>query len=147
MLRTQVVYPALDSKVRNVTSAYSREHEDEVRALGPAACPALPWTVRLTDSTTQEHLFEELSKLLAAAILETGKDQMATVRCILRLRKCAAWHEAVPRLRPLPCRQIVCKVEEVHTTLRKHLAKEEEQLFPLLLQHFTHAEQARTCPE
>ena len=32
-------------------------------------------------------------------------------------------------------------MEEIHTTLRKHLAKEEEQLFPLLLQHFTHAEQ------
>ena len=40
-------------------------------------------------------------------------------------------------------RQLVCKVEEIHTTLRKHLAKEEEQLFPLLLQHFTHSEQAR----
>lgn len=26
----QVVYPALDSKVRNVTLAYSVEHEDEV---------------------------------------------------------------------------------------------------------------------
>lgn len=28
---TQVVYPALDSKVKNVTSAYSVEHQDEVR--------------------------------------------------------------------------------------------------------------------
>lgn len=28
----QVVYPALDSKVKNVTLAYSVEHEDEVRA-------------------------------------------------------------------------------------------------------------------
>lgn len=33
-------------------------------------------------------------------------------------------------------------MEEVHTSLRKHLAKEEEQLLPLLLQHFTYAEQA-----
>ena len=39
------------------------------------------------------------------------------------------------------CRQLDCKVEEIHTTLRKHLAKEEEQLLPLLLEHFTHAEQ------
>ena len=39
----------------------------------------------------------------------------------------------------------MCKVEEIHTTLRKHLAKEEEQLFPLLLQHFTHAEQVSVC--
>jgi hypothetical protein len=36
----------------------------------------------------------------------------------------------------------VCKVEEIHTTLRKHLAKEEAQLLPLLLAHFSHAEQA-----
>ena len=27
----QVVYPALDAKVKNVTQAYSVEHEDEVR--------------------------------------------------------------------------------------------------------------------
>lgn len=40
--------------------------------------------------------------------------------------------------------QLVCKVEEIHTTLRKHLAKEEEQLFPLLLRHFSHAEQVPT---
>lgn len=39
-------------------------------------------------------------------------------------------------------RQLACKVEEIHTTLRKHLAKEEEQLVPLLLQHFTFPEQA-----
>ena len=39
--------------------------------------------------------------------------------------------------------QLVCKSEEIHTTLRKHLAKEEEQLFPLLLRHFSHAEQVR----
>ncbi len=29
----QVVYPALDSKVRNVTLAYTVEHEDEVSML------------------------------------------------------------------------------------------------------------------
>lgn len=29
----QVVYPALDAKVKNVTLAYSVEHEDEVRSL------------------------------------------------------------------------------------------------------------------
>lgn len=37
---------------------------------------------------------------------------------------------------------LVCKVEEIHTTLRKHLAKEEEQLLPLLVANFTHQEQA-----
>ena len=40
-------------------------------------------------------------------------------------------------------RQLMCKVQEIHTTLLKHLAKEEEQLFPLLLKHFSYSEQAR----
>ena len=39
-------------------------------------------------------------------------------------------------------RGLVCKVEEVHRTLKKHLAKEEEQLLPLLLLHFSFSEQA-----
>ena len=93
-LDLQVVYPALDSKVKNVTSAYSVEHEDEGR------------------------LFEQLSSLLSAALQQKGKERQATLR------------------------QLECKIEEVHITLRKHLAKEEEQLFPLLLKHFTFAEQA-----
>ena len=88
------MYPALDSKVKNVTSAYSVEHEDEGR------------------------LFEQLSSLLSAALQQKGKERQATLR------------------------QLECKIEEVHITLRKHLAKEEEQLFPLLLKHFTFAEQA-----
>lgn len=33
-------------------------------------------------------------------------------------------------------------MEEITTTLRKHLRKEEEQLLPLLLAHFSTAEQA-----
>lgn len=47
--RLQVVYPALDSKVKNVTLAYSVEHEDEVGAAASAnasaaaaACPPPP---------------------------------------------------------------------------------------------------------
>ncbi|DBB01633.1 hypothetical protein WJX77_010630 [Trebouxia sp. C0004] len=90
----EVVYPALDAKVKNVTSAYSVEHEDE------------------------ERLFEQLSALLSIAVRQDGRQRAATLR------------------------QLECKIEEVHTTLRKHLAKEEEQLFPLLLKHFTFAEQA-----
>lgn len=91
----EVVYPALDSKVRNVTLAYSVEHEDE------------------------EHLFEQLFQLLSRALGEPeGREQLATVRLL------------------------ACKVEEIHTTLRKHLRKEEEQLLPLLLAHFSHGEQA-----
>ncbi|KXZ51428.1 hypothetical protein GPECTOR_12g390 [Gonium pectorale] len=90
----QVLYPALDSKVRNVTLAYSIEHQDE------------------------EILFEQLSQLLSTALEEPELKRKGTIRTL------------------------ICKVEEIHTTLRKHLAKEEEQLLPLLLQHFTFAEQA-----
>ncbi len=39
-------------------------------------------------------------------------------------------------------RRLTCKVEEINTTLKKHLSKEEEQLLPLLLRHFSHSEQA-----
>ncbi|PNH05575.1 hypothetical protein TSOC_008134, partial [Tetrabaena socialis] len=90
----EVLYPVLDSKVRNVTLAYSIEHQDE------------------------EILFEQLNQLLSAALGEPEAQRKSTIRTL------------------------ICKVEEIHTTLRKHLAKEEEQLLPLLLQHFTHAEQA-----
>ncbi|WIA41165.1 hypothetical protein OEZ86_004781 [Tetradesmus obliquus] len=90
----EVVYPALDTKVKNVTSAYSVEHQDE------------------------EYLFEHLASLLASALAQDGAERAATVR------------------------KLICKIEEIHTTLRKHLAKEEAQLLPLLLQHFSHAEQA-----
>eukprot|EP00879_Flechtneria_rotunda_P008507 GHRR01008912.1.p1 GENE.GHRR01008912.1~~GHRR01008912.1.p1 ORF type:complete len:1552 (+),score=616.00 GHRR01008912.1:172-4827(+) len=90
----EVVYPALDSKVKNVTSAYSVEHQDE------------------------EYLFGHLATLLSSALAQTGAERTATIR------------------------ELICKVEEIHTTLRKHLAKEEAQLLPLLQQHFSHAEQA-----
>lgn len=70
-------------------------------------------------ATLQERLFEQLSQLLNAALGQAAEQRAATVQ------------------------QLVCKVEEIHTTLRKHLAKEEEQLFPLLLRHFSHAEQVR----
>ncbi len=90
-----MIYPALDSKVRNVTLSYRVEHEDE------------------------ERLFEELVTLITNALVATGESRTAGVR------------------------EFVCKVEEVHTTLRKHLLKEEEQLLPLLLHHFTVDEQAQ----
>eukprot|EP00891_Asterochloris_glomerata_P008539 jgi/Astpho2/8539/Aster-05573 len=90
----EVVYPALDVKVKNVTLAYTVEHEDE------------------------ERLFDQLSALIGDALVQQGKQRGVTLRAL------------------------VCKVQEIHTTLHKHLAKEEEQLLPLLLQHFTHAEQA-----
>lgn len=51
-----------------------------------------------------------------------------------------------PRL-AAPCRHLLEKVEQIHTTVRKHLAKEEEQLFPLLLANFSHMEQAQLVAE
>ena len=66
----------------------------------------------------QERLFEQLMQLLATATAGPAG------------ARCGA------------LRQLSCKAEEIHTTLRKHLAKEEEQLFPLLLAHFSVAEQA-----
>ena len=65
----------------------------------------------------EERLFDQLTSLLTAALRQDGKERCATLR------------------------QLECKIEEVHTTLRKHLSKEEEQLLPLLLQHFSFAEQ------
>lgn len=65
----------------------------------------------------QERLFEQLSQIINAAISAQGKQRRGVIR------------------------QLVCKVQEIQTTLLKHLAKEEEQLFPLLLQHFTYGEQ------
>lgn len=70
-----------------------------------------------TPLQAQERLFEQLMQLLATAAGPAGARGGAL-------------------------RQLSCKAEEVHTTLRKHLAKEEEQLFPLLLAHFSVAEQA-----
>lgn len=47
-----------------------------------------------------------------------------------------------PLTRSCTRRGLICKVEEIHRTLKQHLAKEEEQLLPLLMQHFTFPEQA-----
>eukprot|EP00798_Chlamydomonas_sp_ICE-L_P000663 gene663-2098_t len=90
----EVVYPALDQKVRNVTLAYTVEHQDEGK------------------------LFEQLSQTLTTALSQVGSQRTETLR------------------------ELMCKGEEINTTLRRHLAKEEEQLLPLLLQHFSHSEQA-----
>ena len=70
----------------------------------------------------QERLLEQLSQVISAAMLAEGKQKRAAMR------------------------QLMCKVQEIHTTLLKHLAKEEEQLFPLLLKHFSYSEQARPLP-
>ena len=90
----QVVYPALDAKVKNVTLAYSVEHEDEVRHCRRAEMPHAgqsDWPVSLDALTTQnaiactskhicplhqqERLFEQLSQLLNSAVAQTGRTE------------------------------------------------------------------------
>jgi zinc finger protein-like protein len=66
----------------------------------------------------QDFLFDSLQSLLASAIAAQGAERAGLI------------HE------------LVCKVDEVHVTLQKHLRKEEEQLFPLLLSNFSFHEQA-----
>jgi zinc finger protein-like protein len=66
----------------------------------------------------QDFLFDSLQSLLAAAISADGAARANII------------HE------------LVCKVDEVHVTLQKHLRKEEEQLFPLVLSNFSFQEQA-----
>ena len=87
--------------------------------------PALHHTPRDTEASphicgrVQDHLFDSLQSLLAAAISAASPAKEA--ECV---------HE------------LACKVDEVHVTLQKHLRKEEEQLFPLVLAHFSLREQA-----
>ena len=71
----------------------------------------------------QERLFEELIPLISsAATCEEAADGGNVLRAL------------------------ACKVEQIHTTLRKHLRKEEEQLLPLLLANFTTSEQVCDRP-
>ena len=65
----------------------------------------------------QERLFEELFPLLFVA----GNSSSGSGKAL---------------------RALACKAEQIHTTLRKHLRKEENQLLPLLLSNFSAAEQA-----
>ena len=55
----QVVYPALDVKVTNVTLAYTVEHEDE------------------------ERLFDQLSALIGDALVQQGKQRGVTLRALV----------------------------------------------------------------
>ena len=71
----------------------------------------------------QEALFDQLTELLAAALSQSSADRGQSVRLLLE------------------------KVSEIHSTVLHHLAKEEEQLFPLLLANFSHAEQAQLVAE
>lgn len=91
--------------------------EDEV------ILPALDSRVKnVAHSYSLEHkvesdLFDQIASLLSAALAEKGK-------------VASTLHS-----------DLVCCTQALHTTLCQHLAKEEEQVFPLLMQHFTYKEQ------
>lgn len=102
----QVVYPALDAKVKNVTLAYSVEHQDEVSTKPEArtlfvrhefcGCILVPYPshgialldcavavpVRLPTTTRylQEFLFDQLLQLLNQALSEVGAARQGTIR-------------------------------------------------------------------
>eukprot|EP00889_Picochlorum_renovo_P002701 jgi/Picre1/29731/NNA_005114.t1 len=107
-IEDEVLYPALDDKVRNVTLAYSVEHEDE------------------------EHLLEELSSILTSenALKGFREDGGVDGHSDGSVHTSEGLHK------------LARKVEEVHTTLTKHLEKEGEQILPLLQNNFSINEQA-----
>ncbi|KAI5083489.1 hypothetical protein GOP47_0003232 [Adiantum capillus-veneris] len=90
----EVIFPALDSRVKNVAKTYSLEHKEE------------------------SDLFNQVLELLNVALREKANTST-------KLR-----------------RELICRTEAIQTTLCKHMSKEEEQVFPLLIQHFSTHEQA-----
>eukprot|EP00899_Mesostigma_viride_P010207 jgi/Mesvir1/19188/Mv11510-RA.1 len=93
----EVVFPALDLKVKNIAHAYELEHEAE------------------------EKLFEQLVQQVHSALGERigGAGRSALMQ------------------------QLACTTSAVQASLKQHLAKEEEQVFPLIIKHFSREEQAR----
>ena len=112
-VRSQIVYPALDAKVKNVTLPYRVEHADE----GQLFIQLMQLLVTFTSTASLSH----------RSIPPPRRNDDVTGRGL--------------------CRELACKVEEVRTTIRKHLDKEEQILFPLLLKHFTYTEQAMMIAE
>ncbi|MCO5569786.1 hypothetical protein L7F22_023501 [Adiantum nelumboides] len=90
----EVIFPALDSRVKNVAKTYSLEHKEE------------------------SDMFNQVLELLNIALKEKANTST-------KLR-----------------RELICRTEAIQTTLCKHMSKEEEQVLPLLIQHFSIHEQA-----
>lgn len=90
----EVIFPALDMRVKNVAHAYCLEHKGE------------------------SDLFDQVFELLNSALKDSD-------------------HGSV-KLR----RELVCCTEAIQTSLCQHMSKEEEQVFPLLIQQFSFEEQA-----
>ncbi|XP_057812774.2 zinc finger protein BRUTUS isoform X2 [Cryptomeria japonica] len=90
----EVIFPALDTRVKNVALTYSLEHIGE------------------------NDLFDHVFGLLNSALEHDNNG-------LLELR-----------------RELVSCTEAIRISLRQHMSKEEEQIFPLLTQHFSFREQA-----
>jgi hypothetical protein len=79
----QVVYPALDAKVKNVNVAYSVEHQEEVCAklcLNPPSTRQDVLNNAIFIQHLQEMLLEQLAQLISAAISQAGADRGDTIR-------------------------------------------------------------------
>lgn len=90
----EVIFPALDSRVKNIAQTYSLEHKEE------------------------SDLFDQMLVFLNLAVKE-GLNASTKLR-----------------------RDLICCTEAIQTTLCKHMAKEEEQVFPLLIEHLSYEEQS-----
>ncbi|KAI5056021.1 hypothetical protein GOP47_0029542 [Adiantum capillus-veneris] len=90
----EVIFPALDSRVKNIAQTYSLEHKEE------------------------SDLFDQMLVLLNSAIKEEFNPSQ-------KLR-----------------RDLICCTEAIQTTLCKHMSKEEEQVFPLLMELLSYEEQS-----
>lgn len=90
----EVIFPALDSRVKNVAQTYSLEHKEE------------------------SDLFDQMLELLNSALKDKSNAS-------IKLR-----------------RELICRTEAIQTTLCQHMSKEEQQVLPLLVQHFSFEEQA-----
>ncbi|XP_061344985.1 zinc finger protein BRUTUS-like [Gastrolobium bilobum] len=86
----EVIFPALDIRVKNVAQTYSLEHKGE------------------------SHLFDHLFELLNSSLHND---------------------ESFPR-------ELASCTGALHTSVSQHMAKEEEQVFPLLIEKFSLEEQA-----
>ncbi|GAB2280041.1 hypothetical protein Dimus_014679 [Dionaea muscipula] len=86
----QVIFPALDIRVKNVARTYSLEHEGE--------------------GVLFDQLFE---------VLNSNMQTEESYR-----------------------RELACRAGALHTSISQHLSKEEEQVFPLLIEKFSFEEQA-----
>ncbi|KAH9327072.1 hypothetical protein KI387_007250, partial [Taxus chinensis] len=90
----EVIFPALDIRVKNIALTYSLEHIGE------------------------NDLFDHVFGVINSAMEHDNNGSLEL------------------------CRELVCCTEAIQISLCQHMSKEEEQVFPLLTQHFSFREQA-----